>query len=250
MPRGNPGAKEPAGTTPVPSRKRLSAFDGSSEGQRVAEIEARLAGDTELVTRLMFAGYEGPDWLEVADRLAAYGLRVITSWIIDGTIASKCKEKGWAGPWSSRCRHPCEAQELAADTVADALFKFRDNVLIPGRWRPDRGASLSTFFIGQCLLRWANVFNKWTRETRHIPDADLGRFERSDESAQHSRVLDSFEVESLLKLADAQTERVVRLRAEGYEWDEIAILTGSAVTKLRGLYFRFQERARKTREAL
>jgi RNA polymerase sigma factor (sigma-70 family) len=41
--------------------------------------------------------------------------------------------------------------------------KFRDYVLVGGRWDYRRGASLRTYFIGQCLIQFANVYNSWRR---------------------------------------------------------------------------------------
>ena len=156
------------GITAAASRQWLERFEGTTEGRRVAEIEARLAGDIDLVTRLMFSGYEGQDWDEAANWLARYGLRVMTAWILDGTVVRVCREKGLAAPWNSRCHDQNEAESLAADVVSNALIKFRDNVLKPDIWRPDRGASLSSFFVGQCLIRWGNVYRQWYRGLRDL----------------------------------------------------------------------------------
>jgi DNA-directed RNA polymerase specialized sigma24 family protein len=60
------------------------------------------------------------------------------------------------------------ATELAADTVARALHAFR-KVLKQERWSAAGGASLGTFFIGQCLFCFPNVYRRWLRETQPAP---------------------------------------------------------------------------------
>lgn len=207
------------GITLVAPRRWLDPFDETSEARRVAELEARLSGDVELVSRLMFAGYDGPEWIEVADRLARYGLRVIEAWILDGTIVVRCRQKNLAAPWSHRCASRQEAEVLAADTVSTALLRFRDGVLIPGKWRADRGASLSTYFVGQCLLRWANVFYAWQRESRRTLPQE-SPLERAWEVDDHLQVLDRRQAVDLRD--DPLVARVLVLRQAGYSWDELS----------------------------
>jgi hypothetical protein len=93
------------------------------------------------------------------------------AWIVTGHVFVKCREKGLAGdellpPPNGIARD--DALELANDTVSEALINFRDNVLAAGRWDASRGASLTTFFIGNCLLRFANVYRKWRVATRRV----------------------------------------------------------------------------------
>lgn len=152
----------------------------------VANAEARglaeLTADRELLDRLMWEGYAGPDYERFADRLARYGYAVVNAWCLKGLIFSRCADKGWTLP---RARiTPDDATELAAETVTIALVKFRETVLIPRKWDPAKGASLNTFFVGQCLLRFLNVYRRWHRETRPLqlaedPDTDPS-FERAD----------------------------------------------------------------------
>ncbi len=57
-----------------------------------------------------------------------------------------------------------DAESLADETVVLALIAFRDKVLVPDKWDPAKGASLRTFFVGQCLLQFSNVYKRWRRE--------------------------------------------------------------------------------------
>ncbi len=50
---------------------------------------------------------------------------------------------------------------MAGEVVTVALAPFRDEVLLPGLWDPAKGASLTTYFVGQCILRFPNVYRSW-----------------------------------------------------------------------------------------
>jgi hypothetical protein len=133
----------------------------------------RLAADRELVARLARQGFRGPEWDRFADVLARYGYQVIRVWILTMKVFPQLRARGLAGglhpPDDGRRWGSEEADELALETVATAIVKFRQNVLLPGRWTPERGASLKTFFVGQCLIRFANVYRRWLHETRPDP---------------------------------------------------------------------------------
>lgn len=43
-------------------------------------------------------------------------------------------------------------------TVVNALGAFLDIALKKGNWSPTKGASLKTYFIGQCKIQFANVY--------------------------------------------------------------------------------------------
>ena len=62
--------------------------------------------------------------------------------------------------------------DIATDTVVAALNYFRDKVLKTHRWQSSGGASLGTFFIGQCLYQFANIYRSALR-------AELERIEQA-----------------------------------------------------------------------
>ena len=208
----------------------------------MAEMEARLRADADLVLRLALSGYAGPDWDMVVERLAAYGLRVLTAWICDGTIQRKCQDKNWPGPWDNRCRSIEVAGDLATNTVMVALPKFRDSVLIPGRWSPNGGASLATYFIGQCLLRWANVHRDWVRwQKKQLALSPDGWVEKERSSADSTdRLLDRIQIEDLAPKGSIERQ-ILDYQAAGFSWDEISALTGRSVPSVRGLTRRLRE---------
>lgn len=67
------------------------------------------------------------------------------------------KSESWPSP---------VGRSFLVSVVGDAIIAFQRDVLPNGKWRPGGGASLSTFFIGQCLFRYGNAVQQWQREDR------------------------------------------------------------------------------------
>jgi hypothetical protein len=136
----------------------------------------RLLADRDLVERLAAAGYVGREWDYVAAELIKYGYAVLIAWMRSGVIWRRLADKNIAGlpappPWEWNEE---TWNDLAGATLVIAVEKFRDTVLASGRWKPDGGASLKTFFIGQCLFRFPNPYRSWhtavTARQREAPD--------------------------------------------------------------------------------
>lgn len=127
------------------------------------ERAERLIGDKELFEDLRTQGFEGEDWGFFVNELARYGFAIIRGWIRRDLIVARCAEKRISVPaLPQQIRDDRAAvEEIAIETVAEALFCFREEVLVPGVWDPAKGASLKTFFIGQCMKRYANVARHW-----------------------------------------------------------------------------------------
>lgn len=147
----------------------LAPFDGTREDAdldaavRALRRRERLAEDADLVDWLRQFGFAGRDYARFATELARYGHAVTVAWIRKGAIFGKCRERGFGLPEPplGALTQPDVAEGLANETITLALRSFRDNVLLPGLWDPARGASIKTFFIGQCLFRFPNVYRAW-----------------------------------------------------------------------------------------
>lgn len=153
------------------------------DGDQARNID-RLAADVDLHLRLALSGFTGSEYEEFRMELARYGLDVMTGWLRNRKIFARMKEKGWGLPEVDVDLLDHETQEeLAWETIAAALHHFHHDVLLKGKWNPGKGARLTTFFIGQCLMRFANIYRAWLeRELRYknlLAPADDGE-ERND----------------------------------------------------------------------
>lgn len=194
-----------------------------------AERAERLAGDAELVQDLRKQGFEGDDWNFFVNELARYGLAVIGGWLRNGLMASKCAEKKIAAPTlPGTVRDDWEAlEEVAMETVAEAIIHFRDDVLLPGVWDPARGAALKTFFIGQCMKRYANVARRWLnhdlRPRQEIVTDELAILDSERPTAVEDDVLQSVTAQRILEgVSNPRAARALVMDALGYPNADIA----------------------------
>jgi hypothetical protein len=151
--------------------------DDDERARAHGEKVDRLAADVDLHTRLALVGFSGPEYRQFQTELTRYGLDVMTGWLRTGKIFAKMQEAGYGLP------HPPEGaldhdtqDELAGETVTVALARFHHDVLLRRRWDPRKGARLTTFFVGQCKIRFANIYRAWLDKelpsTRLIDPAD------------------------------------------------------------------------------
>lgn len=197
-------------------------FDAEAESLR------RLEGDEQVLLTLQLGHFSDRDWNPVAQELARYGIAVLTSWIRSRVIFARVTHRtgyhlamldGWPDPET--------AIDLAHDTVADALNFFRDKVLKPGKWRAEGGASLRTYFIGQCLFQFANhyrsahTFEVQRRRRELLTDDDtlFGGVQHDVENTVVSR--DELHA-AMTQMTKAMAQSAVFMQADGYTIKEIA----------------------------
>lgn len=196
----------------------------------------RLAGDADLVEHLRRQGFQGQDWDFFVNELAKYGIAVVGGWMRRGVMAAKCAEKKIRVPslpdW---IRSDNEAvEDIATETVAEALNHFRDDVLIPGVWDPAKGAALRTFFVGQCMKRYANVARRWLRHDAKPRDELATDDAEVLDAGVHTGVEDDAirTVTALRILEGVSSERAARalaMDACGYSNAEIAADLGTTL---------------------
>jgi DNA-directed RNA polymerase specialized sigma24 family protein len=231
----------------------LAEFAGTCEDHDLDEAvralrrRDRLVEDAELVDWLRRSNFTGRDYDLFATELARYGYAVAVAWIRQGAIFGKCRERG-AGlpePPPGTLSRPDVAEELANETVAKALNTFRNTVLIPGRWNPARGASLKTFFIGQCLIRFPNIYRAWLKTELHhdLLIDELAIFDRParggppTDPAQLAVIRQ--ELDTLIGDAPRGTRPMLELLLAGHTRAEVAAqlgVTENAVQKALAYY--------------
>ena len=118
------------------------------------------------------------------------------------------------------------------------LDAFLEDVLKKNKWDPNRGASLKTFFIGQCKFQFRNVYKAWYRAEHR-----LRRFQLTDDHVKLQAALGStcaadaplMHHESAMRalggLSTKHARHAVTLHAMGYSYAEIAREIGVADEK-------------------
>ena len=195
----------------------------------------RLIADRELAERLHAAGYVGRDWDYFAAELIKYGYAVLIAWMRDGVIWRRLATRNIGGlptppPWEW---HLETWTDLASDVLISAVPKFRDTVLATGRWDPNGRASLKTFFIGHCLIRFPNPYRSWhtavTARNLEVPD-DIDSWRHADPTGagpEHDLVRREDLAHGLATLDDRTREALVLLD-QGYDQAEVADRIGTS----------------------
>lgn len=206
---------------------------------------ARLEADKELVLRLGLLGFAGREWDAFVRVLAEYGIQVFRSWLRTGKVFAECRH---SGP-RRRFRDADEIAEISGEIVAEAIAGFRNDVLIPSTWDPTKGASLRTYFIGNCKLRFANVYRRWVAEAQRVPlDVDEGKIRAELEHQRAPRVPTEVaaELHRQQRLLQGDTiERLNALGVAGYTNAEIAAIDGKTEGAINARLHRAREKAKQ-----
>ncbi|GAB3285151.1 sigma factor-like helix-turn-helix DNA-binding protein [Parasphingorhabdus pacifica] len=192
--------------------------------EREDEPEEVLRADKELYDRLRSVGCSGPWWNLLANELDRYAWSAMTAWLNTGLIAQKCHEKGrhvtLPDDWTYQDR-----EDLVATTVAHGLALFQ-RALQADLWKPEKGASLRTYFVGGCVLAFPNVLRQWRNERQRYRD---GAAAYAQESAVHPPRVDPFDIvdtldalKDLTRDENGRNQAILNLCYDGYSPAEIA----------------------------
>ena len=190
----------------------------------------RLQADEELLLALQLHQFTGRLWERFSRELSRYGLGVLRAWIRHGTIYGKAKAltgyglgriEGWPDDQT--------IDDIATDTVVAALIYFRDKVLKTHRWQSSGGASLSTFFIGQCLYQFANIYRSALRaEKERIQEATMPMDELPEDEfdvikgIEATIVANDTVAEAMALLTTDRARQALFLQEHGFTQREIA----------------------------
>jgi hypothetical protein len=206
-----------------------------------SERLARLLGDAHVVSRLLESDFADDDWYPFAEELARYGVDVLRAWIGTGAIFGKVRARTSyvleSAPMGAMDQEA--VNDLSTDTVMEALRRFRDDVLRRRRWDPRKGASLKTFFIGQCLWQFPNIYRGWLRQRhRHLGvvvlTGDHAQLELAGAASPgaHDGPLQAAGSRELLDMLSVDAaRRAALLLSAGYTQSEVAAELGMADAK-------------------
>jgi DNA-directed RNA polymerase specialized sigma24 family protein len=217
------------------------------------DAEARRLAEGRLRDRLAEAGFRGRDYERFQDELVRYGLQVVTNWIRNGKIVEKARQRGVPGLRPPPPTLAADAEDLAVETLARALPRFREQALVAGGWDPDAGASLTTYFMGTCLYSFAEAYRAWCRaddrrQKERLAAEEAYRLAASCACGPEDTALGP-EDTALARLAVAErlssgsrAERAKFLQAAGYSHKEIGEMLGTTARAVEGLLRRQRRR--------
>jgi hypothetical protein len=193
----------------------------------------------------------GADWEEAAAELVRYAMAVIKSWTWRGTIFEKCAEKNRPvkRPTIDDAFDENEAESMAGEVITVALEQFRRDVLLQDRWDPARGASLTTYFVGLCVLCFPNVYRAWLRSVppRGWAELDADRTGSGDLPIEDQVIQQWMNADALVLVRNEDARRALVLVGMGYTQPQIADRLGTTTKAVERMldYARKQVAKRK-----
>ncbi len=218
--------------------------------EREASVSRRRA-DGELVAELARRQFQGDLWDEFAVELVRYARSVLMSWQRTGYVATLLRQKNLGGGPSEAeleafRQEPQLFNDLTDMTIARALSKFQDQALRQGGWRTDGGATLTTYFMGACLIAYTSELDRYRTEYKHRcgDDLDDGTFLESIASTERPEqiVASRDHYEGILDGLKRNERIIIVMTAEGYEQDEIAEVLGTSTRSVEGTLYRLRKR--------
>ncbi|MTE16348.1 RNA polymerase sigma factor [Nocardia aurantiaca] len=126
----------------------------------------RCAVEYELFELVRKAGFEGPTWKLLADKLVRHALAVLGPWVRSGWIFSVAEHERMPLRPTPQERLLVEArfaEDFVQETITRALERFRRNARDGDGWNADGGLSLGSYFIGACVLAFVERFRRSRR---------------------------------------------------------------------------------------
>jgi DNA-directed RNA polymerase specialized sigma24 family protein len=181
----------------------------------------------------------------------AYAYQCLLGWIRSGLIVLRCRERGIPLPtgFVVSVREE-EAEQLTEEILADAVLGFQE-LLHQGRWSAEGGASLATFFVGQCITRFPNLYRTWLRDRWPTSWVPISELDENDARIAYARQVDpadaaiaAVELQRVSEQLDERTLHAVVLQELGYQVVEIAELLGESPKAIEMVLYHHRRRIR------
>ncbi len=246
----------------VIDRDRWLPPDGG-EG-RAADTRASIANDRLRIRELTRLGPDSPEAVTFQQHLLEYGIGTLLTLCFAGVLPGKLKELVptlQLEPPPS-CWGEDHWRNVVITTVASAVAPFLED-LLDGAWRPERGASIKTYFVNTCCLTLVDEYRKEIRRLKRAGGAEevlggtVAELEPyvftwliADQPLPSQTALDRDQIRTLLAMATHRDiPRIVYLLAQGYSQREVALLLGRSEQWLSKTLKKFREAVRKWRSA-
>lgn len=164
---------------PAPGAPDMDLLSEPNDGdvpRQQAEPAVAHQLDRMRIDDLAHRGFAGVAYEQFRSELWAYAWPVLLAGLREGTIFAECGKAGIAinpTPDERRVLHSSSAdrEEIALETIANALGFFHAKVLGKNKWSSTGGASIRTYFIGACKIfigackiQLRDVYRRWSRE--------------------------------------------------------------------------------------
>ncbi len=211
-------------------------------------------GDRELYDRLSDEEFADHAFEVLAIGLVGYAHGVLHGWMATGEIYRQAGRRGWPVSPTDAERlvlyaHPEEVDEIINETLGEGLVYLRRCAASgEGKWDPAGGASLCTYFVGACVLRFPTVFRRWSRDIARQPPTDSYSDDHgfvamlpSPEDLEQ-KIVSEILAEEKLNTMPPNVRRIVELRTGGCSFAEIARHTGATSARaIEGVLKRYRD---------
>ncbi|MFE7092974.1 RNA polymerase sigma factor [Streptomyces erythrochromogenes] len=232
------------------SLRALEASLAEASDESAAVRDQRRQTDAAMIDFLRRKDFQGPYYREFMQTLMEYGWRILSGWSANGLIFDRVARAGRPIPTTmvTTAWADDERSQVVTDTVIKGSTLFHEHGLVRGKWTPDGGASLTTYFVGAALLAFSPVYIKWYKayrlgqselDHRTTGEDDILRAQRDipDQRATdpaHIAVVhdDIAQLKSLLP--DEKLRGALALMALGYSQVEAAAEVGLTTKALEG----------------
>lgn len=213
------------------------------------------AADAERIAFLRAKNFSGPTFEALREDLWGYAMPVLRDALRTGRIVRMCRDRGIFVSLHTDDRQALhtsavERDTLAVDTLVLADRYFRKSALQNGRWNASIGASLRTYFVGTCLLKFPDAYATWSRQRRDravaayygvaIPE----RLVPVDADDPGTVVVQRELVATLVKDATPTTRAILTKVLEGKTYAEIGCELGLSARAVEGHVYRLRRRVR------
>jgi DNA-directed RNA polymerase specialized sigma24 family protein len=217
----------------------------------------RRAADRDLYNRLIAADFTGPEYRKFANELAAYGISVVTAWLLSGRMFELCAARDRAVGSRPQTWTEHDVAGLANDTVTAALINFQNRALAGTGWEySEDSASFKTYFLTGCVLAFPNVYRRWKRAEQRwhslhdlrktlddIPTDAVGTPDVATTALRRQEAADGY------RNLSKKEQHIACYKLAGYSNAEIAELLGMAGPRaVEAALYRLRQQANKRRE--
>jgi DNA-directed RNA polymerase specialized sigma24 family protein len=225
------------------------------------DLPILLLRDLEVVEELVAAGFSGSAWQRHVNDAGGYGCRVVYLWGVSGELFPRLRSDASLRGTDRLPRRlrftAAEVKDLLADVIGPALAVYRVR-LQEGRWRPEKGRRLRSYFLQQLKFQVVRRYWQWREASeaqQRRPEVELGTQYQLGE-ALHGDVYSWAEPEASALLAaeirdrvavgtlgDPLARRIVAMEVAHFEDEEIAAVVGLTAKAVELRLRRFRERA-------